>query len=210
MVVTVSDTVTAKDVLDMLQRHYERQTGIWAPEIASPCGKRRADLIWLERRPHREVAPETPGAIIGHEIKVTRADLRAELADPTKWEAWRFYVDRWWLVVPDTSLLAGFTLPDEWGVLTRPSGRRTRTMTMTIERPAVLMPEQNRAAALMRIVKWQDNRVRAAREQARNDSQMIAYLKQQVETLKEVRQTERDRDAQVGAWFANMRDREAS
>lgn len=62
---------TARDVLDMLRRHYlpegKPPGGIFAPEIQSPDGGRRADLIW------QGVTAGSGYRLIGHEIKVTRS-----------------------------------------------------------------------------------------------------------------------------------------
>ena len=79
-------TTTARDVVAMLQRHYLPEGrpagGVLAIEIGAPDGTRRADAVW---------APFTIAGgdgLIGHEIKVTRSDVLAELADPAKADPW--------------------------------------------------------------------------------------------------------------------------
>lgn len=52
----------------------------------------------------------------GHEVKVSRGDWLTELRDPSKAEAWKSYVDRWWLVVSDVSIV-GDDLPPGWGLM---------------------------------------------------------------------------------------------
>ena len=141
---------TAEHLLELLRRHYIRNedspTGVFAAEIGAPEEDRRADLIWmgLTRASGRQ--------LIGHEIKVTRQDLRAELADPSKAEAWQQYCDRWYLVVPHVALISGFDLPPEWGVLTPPAGRRRRSMT--VEREAAELHPANQAPGMRTVAAW--------------------------------------------------------
>ncbi|ACL42240.1 conserved hypothetical protein (plasmid) [Pseudarthrobacter chlorophenolicus A6] len=56
-------------------------------------------------------------ALHGHEVKVSRADWLTELRDPTKADAIKRYMHRWWLVVPDASIVKPGELPDDWGLL---------------------------------------------------------------------------------------------
>jgi hypothetical protein len=141
---------SSRDVVDMLRRHYlpegKQPPGIFAPEIAAPRSTRRADLIW------QPVTNAERHLLIGHEIKVSRADLLVELQDPTKCDAWQRYCDRWWLVVPDPALVAGLDLPPSWGVLAPPSGRRTRSMTVVV--PAPELKPVDKAPAYETIARW--------------------------------------------------------
>ncbi|HEY6793924.1 MAG TPA: hypothetical protein VI248_04495 [Kineosporiaceae bacterium] len=141
---------TARDVIEMLRRHYLPESrppgGIFAPEIESPCGKRRADLIWM---------PTTIAGgrgLVGHEVKVTRPDVLAELADPTKADPWARYCSRWWLVVAEPELVDGLVIPDAWGIMAPPSGRRTRSMT--ILRPAPTLDPLDGARGVERLAAW--------------------------------------------------------
>ncbi|HEY3477326.1 MAG TPA: hypothetical protein VGL02_00375 [Streptomyces sp.] len=90
--------------------------------------------------------------LIGHEVKVSRADLLAELADPTKSDPWMRYCNRWYLVIPTMALADGLDLPETWGVMTPPSGRRTRSMTVERKAPALKPHEQS--PALRTIATW--------------------------------------------------------
>lgn len=140
----------ARDVLEMLRRHYlpegRQPAGIFAPEIEAPGGRRRADLIW------QGVTTASGSQLVGHEIKVSRTDVLVELQDLTKTDPWQQYCDRWWLVVPDPALIAGLTLPASWGVLGPPSGRRTRSMTVLVDAPK--LKPVDKAAAYATIAKW--------------------------------------------------------
>lgn len=142
--------LTATVVTDMLRRFYlppsREHGGIFASEITSPCGKRRADAMWMPTT-HAEKY-----ALHGHEIKVSRSDLLAELAEPAKADPWLQYCTYWWLVVSRPDMVAGLDVPAAWGIMAPPSGRRTRTMT--IIRPAPRLTPVHTAPALGRIAKW--------------------------------------------------------
>lgn len=141
---------TAVDLLNMLRRHYLPEyrisEGIFAPEIGAPgTSGRRADLIWLP-------VASRGRKLVGHEIKVSRVDLKHELAQPEKCVPWKRYCDRWWLVVPHAELLRGFDVPEDWGIMLPPSGRRTRSMTVLREAPQ-LSPEPQ-APAMQTLAVW--------------------------------------------------------
>lgn len=141
---------SARDVIEMLRRHYlpegRQPAGIFAPEIQAPEGQRRADLIW------QGVTAAGGSELIGHEVKVSRADVLVELEDLTKSDPWQRYCDRWWLVIPDPALIEGLTLPPSWGVLAPPSGRRTRSMTVLV--PAPQLKPVDKAAAYATVARW--------------------------------------------------------
>lgn len=141
---------TANDLLAVLRRHYLPDNrppgGVFAAEIESPDGKRRADALWM---------PTTwagDRSLVGHEIKVSRADVLAELADPTKADAWARYCGRWWLVIADPALVEGLDVPEQWGVMSPPSGRRTRSMTVLREAPKLRPADP--APAFRRMAVW--------------------------------------------------------
>ena len=139
----------------MLRRHYlpdgRPPSGIFAAEIESPDGRRRADALW---------APwsiASGAALIGHEIKVSRADVLTELADPMKAEPWARYCSQWWLVVAHPSIVGGLDIPEVWGVMAPPSGRRTRTMTVVRQAPR-LKPVDT-GPAWRRVAAWDHQRL---------------------------------------------------
>lgn len=156
---------TAQAMVELLRRHYlpddTRPAGIFAPEIQAPGStRRRADLIWLG------CTAATGNHLVGHEIKVSRADVRTELTDLTKSDPWQRYCDRWYLVVPHLSLIEDLELPDSWGVLTPPSGRRTRSMTVHRTAPRLRPVEQS--PALRTLAAWQLWQLRDSRAAARD------------------------------------------
>lgn len=115
--------LTAKTVLEALQRHYrkpgaDRDGEILIPEVQAPGSSRRADLVrvgmWASRGTGIDV----------HEVKASRADWLRELDDPAKAEAWWPYYNRFWLVTVPGIVKAG-ELPAGWGLMELPgSGRR--------------------------------------------------------------------------------------
>lgn len=175
----------AADVTEMLRRHYLPDNrppgGVFAPEIQSPDGTRRADLIWL--------STTTSGRrfMVGHEVKVSRADVMVELRDPAKSEPWMQYCNQWWLVLSSQSLIDGLEVPEPWGIMAPPSGRRTRSMT--ILRPAPTLSPIAAADGVARVTAWLNNKYvdlqgSVERETAWRD-RTIAQLREQVATLQQ-------------------------
>lgn len=149
---------TAHSMTELLRQHYNpdgRAMGhLFMPEIGAPGGRRRADLLVAPI----SIAGSKADTLIGHEIKVTRSDVMAELADPTKADPWLRYCTRWYLVVADPALVEGLTIPDLWGVMAPPSGRRTRSMTILREAPK-LTPDGDMSPALSRLAAYMVNRL---------------------------------------------------
>ena len=147
-------TLTSADMIAMLRRHYLPEGrppgGVFAPEIQSPCGARRADLIWL--------STTIAGGrhMIGHEVKVSRSDVMVELRDPSKADPWAQYCNEWWLVVSDPDLVAGLDIPENWGIMSPPSGRRTRSMTVV--RKAPKLTPSLAANGVARVTAWLNQR----------------------------------------------------
>ena len=120
---------TERDMLNALHARYSQrsqggtvQRYVCAEHVRASCGfagwsavegprtMRTADFIAQDTW-------EAQGLLLhGHEVKVSRADWLTELADPSKAEAIKRFCDRWWLVVPDRSIVRD-DLPDDWGLL---------------------------------------------------------------------------------------------
>lgn len=101
-------------------------------EIQAPHSTRRADALYLP------ITTGHRGTIIGHEIKVSRSDVIAELRDPHKADSWLRYCTKWWLVIGDPSLIDGLDIPEEWGIMAPP----TKNRFMTTIRPAPKLTPQ--------------------------------------------------------------------
>jgi hypothetical protein len=159
---------TAHSMTELLRQHYNpdgRAMGhLFMPEIGAPGGRRRADLLVAPI----SIAGAKENTLIGHEIKVTRSDVMAELADPTKADPWMRYCTRWYLVVADPALIEGLTIPDLWGVMAPPSGRRTRSMTVLREAPK-LTPDGDMSPALSRLAAYMVGRLEGVVRRAEYD-----------------------------------------
>lgn len=175
----------APELLDMLRAHYcppnRQPSGLFAAEVQSPDGRRRADAMWMP------LVSSAGEELVGHEIKVSRADVLVELQEPSKCDPWLRYCHRWWLVVASGDLLIGLwdDIPAAWGVLAPPSGRRRRTMTVL--RPAPDLRPENPAPAIQRLLAWsyyrQREQVAAAERRAEPSDRTADLLREQISTL---------------------------
>jgi hypothetical protein len=119
---------------------------------------RTADAIAMNLWPSRGLE------IHGFELKVDRRDWLRELKNPEKAEAVARYCDRWWLVVPDPTIVAEGELPVTWGLLA-PSPRKVGVRPV-VDAPAVeaTTPDRGFLAAMLRRaldVKPDDQELRA-------------------------------------------------
>jgi hypothetical protein len=115
---------TERTVLALLnQRYTERSQGgdrwVRAEHVRSHLSlvsRRTADFIaqdlWVSKG----------FELHGHEVKVSRSDWLRELKDATKADEFRRYCHRWWLVIPDASLVRPGELPEGWGQLSVRNG----------------------------------------------------------------------------------------
>ena len=155
---------TERDMLNALHERYSQTTQgnlrrwVTAEHVRSACGfagytfgedagprtMRTADFVAQDTW-------EAKGLLLhGHEVKVTRSDWLTELADPTKADAVKRFCDRWWLVVPDRTIVHD-DLPDGWGLMHLGQDGRLRI----VHRAPALTPEPMPAtfrASLMRAV----------------------------------------------------------
>lgn len=88
-------------------------------------GRRIADFIAADKWPGIPAGAQL--GLHGHEVKVSRADWLAELRDPTKAEEFKRYMHRWWLVVPDRTIVRAGELPEGWGLMAQ-AGARLRVV----------------------------------------------------------------------------------
>ena len=93
--------------------------------------ERIADLIVIDTYGDTET--------IGVEVKVSRSDWLTELRDPSKADAWRLHCHRWYLAVPDVSIVKD-DLPDGWGLIApgKDGAMRVRKQCPRIESPEPL------------------------------------------------------------------------
>lgn len=109
---------TEADMLDLLTARYGPQQGVLryvvARHVRSHAGfdaRRTADFVALD------TWPSSGFVIHGHEVKVSRSDWLAELKQPEKSAEFLPYMDYWWLVVSDASIVREDELPEGWGLM---------------------------------------------------------------------------------------------
>lgn len=121
---------TERDMLDLLLDRYTNvrrgtiaDRWVRAEHVASNVGHRRLGVTKVVDFIAADKYPGSPyGSALelhGHEVKVSRSDWLTELSAPEKSEAIKRYMHRWWLVVPDTSIVKPGELPQGWGLLVR-------------------------------------------------------------------------------------------
>lgn len=127
---------SSRALLDALRDHYIKPGDQWAggvllTEVQSPTTLRRADAVYLGFTSSRGYCIDVC------ELKVTKADFRRELDDPSKAEAWWPHSTRWWIVSPHPSVTPPEELPDGWGLMC-PAKRGRRFQV--IRKPEVRQP----------------------------------------------------------------------
>jgi hypothetical protein len=127
-------------LLEQLRGHYIAETtqpgarrgGVFAHEV-SPNGSwggpgiRRADALYAG------FTSASGRILVGHELKVSRADWRAELAKVGKADAWADACHQWWIVAPSTEVVPPEELPDGWGLMLPPRTARGRRMQIAVK-----------------------------------------------------------------------------
>lgn len=171
--------ITSSMMFEMLKNHYggspsKPEPGYFLGELVAPYGERRIDGLWVP------LSSQLRGQLHGIEIKVSRADLMVELADPRKADSWLQHCDRWWLAVSNPAFLEGLEIPEHWGILTPPDGKRSKRL-MTVVRVAPKLKPTNQAAALGVVMARlfygggdADATIRWLRKNAQNDSDRVA------------------------------------
>lgn len=133
-------TLTTPELLTRLQRHYIKPGeplpgGVFLPEVGwnGQGGSSRCDALYVG-------FTTTSGRIlVGHELKVSRADWVHELDQPGKSDEWADQCHEWWLVVGDPAIVRPGELPAGWGLMV-PGRSKTR---MEIEHKPDRKPAQH-------------------------------------------------------------------
>ncbi|MEO5920635.1 MAG: hypothetical protein ABIQ01_05770 [Pseudolysinimonas sp.] len=123
---TVAEKVTAKQMLDRLQRHYvppgeAAPGGVFIPEVThGKQGGRRADAVYVGFYNSR-------GRLaVGHEIKVARSDWVHELEQAGKADPWVMDTHAWYVVAPTVEIVRPEELPEGWGLMVIDPRTKTR------------------------------------------------------------------------------------
>ncbi len=128
------------DLLETLRRHYipeagdmhARPGGVFAHEVAvngtwGAAGNRRVDAVYAG------FTSASGRILIGHELKVSRSDWRAELAKVGKADAWADACHAWYIVAPSTEVVPPEELPAGWGLMLPPRSSRGRRMQIAVK-----------------------------------------------------------------------------
>lgn len=188
---------TTVSLLDRLKRHYikpgaDMAGGSFLPEVGQNGGwgaGSRCDAIYVGYT-------STSGRIlVGHELKVSRADWLNELNHPGKSDAWADQCHEWYLVVPDPSIVHDGELPPGWGVMS-PS-RRSSTRMQVHTKAARKDPAAHRPSwdAVRSIMARQDTMCREAilADRAKQRESVNAEVEQRVAQANGIERSWRDR-----------------
>lgn len=127
----MSDRTTTAALLERLHRHYIKPGpmpgGVFVPE----CGingavQTRADALYVG-------FTSTSGRLlVGHELKVSRADWRKELDTAGKADFWADNCHAWYIVAPSIEIVPPEELPHGWGLMI-PSARTKTRMEVKVK-----------------------------------------------------------------------------
>ena len=152
--------LTERDMLDLLSTKFGRRFGngvryATAEHVRSAAGQlSRNRIIDFMAQDTWDSGRQ---AIHGFEVKVSRSDWLTELRDPDKSEAFRPYMNYWWLVAADKTIVRD-DLPQGWGLMVK----RGRGLTITAQAPrqdALHMPATMRAALMRATAKTSQRRL---------------------------------------------------
>jgi hypothetical protein len=110
-------TMTSNELLERLRRHYIKPGpfpgGTFIHEVGANGShtSRRCDAIYVG------FTASSGKTLVGHELKVSRADWLHELDQPYKAEAWANQCHAWYVVAPDITIVRPEDLPHGWGLL---------------------------------------------------------------------------------------------
>ncbi|MBF9328509.1 hypothetical protein [Mycobacteroides chelonae] len=137
-------------LLALLQRHYIKPSqplpgGVFLHEVGgngSWGASGRADALYIG------FTSSSGRILIGHELKVSRADWLNELNKPGKADQWADQCHAWYLVVSDPAIVKDGELPPGWGLMS-PGRSKTR---MTIHTTATVKPNHTPSWDAMRSI----------------------------------------------------------
>lgn len=135
--------MTTAELLALLKRHYIKPGaplpgGVFLPEVGwNGGGASRCDAIYVG-------FTSTSGRLlVGHELKISRADWLNELNKPGKADAWADQCHQWWLVVSDPAIVAEGELPHGWGLMSPGKSKTRMTVHTKAETRAASTPSWN-------------------------------------------------------------------
>ncbi|SIH83116.1 hypothetical protein [Mycobacteroides abscessus] len=153
------NVTTTTELLALLRRHYikpglDLPGGVFVPEVGgngSWGASARADAIYVG------FTTSSGRILVGHELKISRADWLNELNKPGKTDQWADQCHAWYLVVNDPAIVKPGELPPGWGLMS-PGASRTR---MTVHTPAAVKPDHTPSWDAVRSVMGRIDTLRA-------------------------------------------------
>jgi hypothetical protein len=126
-------TITS-DLLEKLRDHYIEPGATWpggvfADEIGNngEWGKgRRCDALYAG------FTSQSGRILIGHEVKVSRADWNHERDNPGKADQWADQCHAWYLVAPSVAIIPADEVPPGWGLMV-PNPRAKRRFQIVVK-----------------------------------------------------------------------------
>lgn len=171
--------MTTPELLARLQRHYlkpgtDLPGGVFLSEVGwngGGTGAGGCDAIYVG-------FTSTSGRIlVGHELKVSRADWLNELNKPGKSDAWADQCHEWWLVVSDPAIVNDGELPAGWGLMVPGTSKaRMRIIQKPDRKPATHNPSW---LAVRSIMARQDTLRSQAIAKVRDSARREAWADQQ-------------------------------
>lgn len=164
------------DLLALLQRHYIKPGaplpgGVFLPEVGwNPAGGASGrdggcDAIYVG------FTSSSGRILVGHELKVSRADWLNELNKPGKADPWFDQCHQWWLVVNDPNIVRDGELPPGWGLM---SPGKSKTRMQIVVKADIRRDHQPSWLAVRSIMARQDTLRAQAINQARDDAHRAA------------------------------------
>lgn len=137
---TAGRTWTAKQLAEALRAHYIPESkgklamagGTFVHEVGvngvwGAAGNRRCDGLYAG------FTSASGRILVGHEIKISRSDWRAELKNLDKADAWADACHAFYVVAPSTDVVPVEELPHGWGLMTPPRTARGRRMKIEVK-----------------------------------------------------------------------------
>ncbi len=131
-----ADKMTTPELLEKLHAYYKaKPSGSWAfiTQLRNGTGwnstTRTADAMAMG------LWPSSGLQLVGFELKVSRSDWLHEVKSPDKHQEMKQFCDKWYLVVPDESIIKEGELPEDWGLMV--ASGRGRTIKVKKEAPSL-------------------------------------------------------------------------
>lgn len=161
---TTTTAMTTRELTDRLRRHYLKPGPMPGGIFIEECGRNgdgnrsRVDALYVG-------FTSTSGRLlVGHEVKVSRADWRRELDKVGKADVWHDDCHQWWIVAPSTDIVPPDELPDGWGLLVVDPRTKTRLKTVVKAKTRDVVPSWATVRSIMaRLDTLQAQRLHAER-----------------------------------------------